>query len=177
MCSLLSRVWLFATPWTVACQAPLSMGFSRQECWSGVSFPPPGDLPDPGAEPVSLNTSCAGRQVLYYQCHLGSPRYLICSFVKSHDTRRSAHLGKKETEFQRRHTSCSKLNHGLILEIAKGKTQGPVLQRNPGSRAMQSEKESCVSGWLAVRPWGGGLPFLCFSFTVCEMGVLAAPTS
>ena len=36
------------TPWTVACQAPLSMGFSRQEYWSGLPFPSPGDLPDPG---------------------------------------------------------------------------------------------------------------------------------
>ena len=44
----------FATPWTVAHQAPLSMGFSRQEYWSGLSFPPPGDLPDPGMEPTSL---------------------------------------------------------------------------------------------------------------------------
>ena len=41
----LSRVWLFATPWTVAYQAPPSMGFSRQECWSGLPFPSPGDLP------------------------------------------------------------------------------------------------------------------------------------
>ena len=41
------------TPWTVACQAPLSMGFSRQEYWSGLSFPSPGDLPDPGIEPRS----------------------------------------------------------------------------------------------------------------------------
>ena len=40
-------------PWTVACQAPLSMGFSRKECWSGFPFPPPGDLPNPGIEPVS----------------------------------------------------------------------------------------------------------------------------
>ena len=37
-----------ATPWTVACKAPLSMGFSRQEYWSGLSFPSPGELPDPG---------------------------------------------------------------------------------------------------------------------------------
>ena len=41
------------TPRTVAGQAPLSMGFSRQEYWSGFPFPPPGDLPDPGIEPVS----------------------------------------------------------------------------------------------------------------------------
>ena len=50
---LLSRIRLFATPWTVAYQAPPSMGFSRQEYWSGVPFPSPGDLPDPGIEPGS----------------------------------------------------------------------------------------------------------------------------
>ena len=49
----LSCVWLFVTLWTVACKAPPSMGFSRQEYWSGVPFPFPGDLPDPGIEPRS----------------------------------------------------------------------------------------------------------------------------
>ena len=49
----LSRVRLFETPWTVAYQAPPSMGFSRQEYWSGLPFPSPGDLPDPGIEPGS----------------------------------------------------------------------------------------------------------------------------
>ena len=49
----LSCVQLFATPWTVAYQAPPSMGFSRQECWSGLPFPSPGDLSDPGIEPWS----------------------------------------------------------------------------------------------------------------------------
>ena len=48
---LLSRAPLFVTPWTVVRQAPLSMGFSRQESWSGVPFLPPGDLPGPGIEP------------------------------------------------------------------------------------------------------------------------------
>ena len=51
---LLRRVQLFATPWTVAYQAPLSMEFSRQEYWSGVPLPSPGDLPDPGIKPRSL---------------------------------------------------------------------------------------------------------------------------
>ena len=50
---LLSRVRLFATPWTVAYQAPPSMGFSRQEYWSGLLFPSPGDLPYPGIEPAA----------------------------------------------------------------------------------------------------------------------------
>ena len=49
----LSQVRLFAIPWTVACKAPLSMGFSRQEYWSGLPFLSPGDLPDPGIEPQS----------------------------------------------------------------------------------------------------------------------------
>ena len=50
----LSRVQLFVTLWAVACQALLSMGFSRQEYWRGLPCPPPGDLPNPGTEPVSL---------------------------------------------------------------------------------------------------------------------------
>ena len=50
----LSHVQLFATPWTVACQAPLSMEFSKQEYWSGLPLLSPGDLPDPEIEPGSL---------------------------------------------------------------------------------------------------------------------------
>ena len=50
---LLSGVQLFATPWTVSCQVPLSMGFSWQEHWSVLPFPPPGDLPDPRIKPSS----------------------------------------------------------------------------------------------------------------------------
>ena len=50
MLSRFSRVQLFVTPWTVACQAPLSMGFSGQEYWSGLPCPPPGDIPEPGIE-------------------------------------------------------------------------------------------------------------------------------
>ena len=51
--SRLSHVWLFVTPWTVAYQAPLSMGFSRQEYWKGLPFPPSGNLPNTGCEPSS----------------------------------------------------------------------------------------------------------------------------
>ena len=80
---LLSCVLLFATPWTVACQAPLSMGFSRQEYGSGLQYSSPGDLPDPGTEPVSSVSVAmqdeslllelsgeAGRDVLSFQCCL-----------------------------------------------------------------------------------------------------------
>ena len=58
----LSPIWFSAAPWTVALQAPLSMRFSRQEYWSGLPFPSPGNLPDPGIEPTSLaSLACAGR--------------------------------------------------------------------------------------------------------------------
>ena len=53
LASVLGHVQLLRTPWTVACQSPLSMGFSRQEYWSGLSFPSPEDLPDPGIKPMS----------------------------------------------------------------------------------------------------------------------------
>ena len=57
-----SRARLFASLWMVACQAPLSVGFSRQEYWSGLPCPPPGDLPDPGIKPMSLlSLALAGR--------------------------------------------------------------------------------------------------------------------
>ena len=75
MLSRFSHVRLFATPWTVVHQAPLSMGFSRQEYWSGLPCPPPGDLPHSGAElasPVSpalqvdsLHIEPPGKPVFY----------------------------------------------------------------------------------------------------------------
>ena len=54
MLSLSSRAWLFGTLWAVAHQSPLSMGFSRQEYWSGLPCPPPGDLPNPEIKPTTL---------------------------------------------------------------------------------------------------------------------------
>ena len=71
----LSRVQLFVIPWAVACQAPLSIGFSRQEYWSQLPFSSPGDLPKPGIEPgspalqtVSLLTKLPGEPLLKYSC-------------------------------------------------------------------------------------------------------------
>ena len=65
----LSHVWLFATLWSVAYQAPLSMGFSRQEYWSGLPLPFPGNLPDPGIEPTSPALQVDSSPL----SHLGSP--------------------------------------------------------------------------------------------------------
>ena len=65
MLTRFSRVWLFVLLWTVVHQAPLSIGFSRKEYWSRLPCLPPGDLPHPGIEPMSL-VSCMGRWVLYH---------------------------------------------------------------------------------------------------------------
>ena len=76
---LLSRVGLFATSWTVAHQDPLSMGFSRQEYWSGLPCSPPGDVPDLWI--FTTHVSCIssiGWWILYHWSHLGGPKYL-CS--------------------------------------------------------------------------------------------------
>ena len=72
-CAVFSHVHLFKTLWTVARRAPLSTGFSRQEYWSGLPFPPPRDLPDPGMETIVSCDSWTGRQILYLLSHLGSP--------------------------------------------------------------------------------------------------------
>ena len=77
MLSRFSHVQFSATLWTIACQAPLFMGFSRQEYWSGMLCPSPGDLPDPGIKPASLTSPALASWVLCYECHLRSPSFLI----------------------------------------------------------------------------------------------------
>ena len=69
----LSRVRLFATMWTVACQVLPSMGLCRQQYWSGLPFPSPGDLPDPGIKPGSPTLLPHCRQTLNCLSHQGSP--------------------------------------------------------------------------------------------------------
>ena len=73
MC-VVSHVWFFATPSTIALETPLSMGFSRQEYLSGLPSPPPGDLPDPGIKPVSP-ASPALADGFFALWHLGNPRH------------------------------------------------------------------------------------------------------
>ena len=74
VCSVMSHS---ATPWTIAHQAPPSMGFSRQDCWSVLPFPfpPPGELPDPGIEPMSLESpvSAALAGILFATVQSGKP--------------------------------------------------------------------------------------------------------
>ena len=80
MCAcVLSHVWPFVTTWTVACQAPLSMELSRQEHWSGLPFPTPGDLPEPGTE----HRSPALQADFYCLSHQGNPQAIIKSTLLS----------------------------------------------------------------------------------------------
>ena len=97
-----SHVWLFATLWTVAHQAALSMGFSRQEYYSRLPCPPPGDLPHPGIEPTSLTSpALAG---WFWGHHLGSPhlaatvRQIIVESSKAGEAICTLHRGQAETK-------------------------------------------------------------------------------
>ena len=91
--SCLSHVQLFVTSWTVAHQAPLSMRFSRQKYWSGLSCPSPGDIPHPGAEPTapvsttlqadSLPTEPPGKQThWFYSIHNGHIAQKLCNLLR-----------------------------------------------------------------------------------------------
>ena len=74
--SRFSHIRVFATLWTVARQAPLSMGFSRQEYWTGLPCSPPGDLPDPGIKPVSLTSSTLAGEFITTRASWGAPLVL-----------------------------------------------------------------------------------------------------
>ena len=80
---VLSHVQLSVTPWTVACQALLSMGFSRQEYWSGLRCPPPGDLPNTGIKPVSLPSPALAHRFFYHWRHPGrTSDWIDCAYRK-----------------------------------------------------------------------------------------------
>ena len=81
VCYLLSHVWLFLTPWTVASQAPPSVEFSRQECWSGWPYSSPGDLPRHRDLPTSLMSLASGR---FFTISATWEAYLIVRLVKNH---------------------------------------------------------------------------------------------
>ena len=88
-CSL-SGVQLFAILWTVACQIPLSMEFSRQKYWSGLPFPPAGDLPNPGIEPMSPASPALAGRFFTTELH-GKPIRQESSLYKATQVRLKAH--------------------------------------------------------------------------------------
>ena len=81
LCAVLSHcshVRHFVTPWTAACQTPLSMGFFRQEDWSGLSFPSPGNLPNPGIKPMSLVSLALAGELFTTSATWEAPCMCIC---------------------------------------------------------------------------------------------------
>ena len=78
---VLSRVQLFATPWTVVCQIPLSVEFSRQEYWCGLPFPSPGDLPDPGIEPASPTSPALAGGFFFFFNHCTTSEDLLTNIL------------------------------------------------------------------------------------------------
>ena len=108
MLSHFSHVRLFATLWTIACQAPLFMGFSRQVYWSG--FP----LPSPGIEPTS-HVSCISRRLLYRWHHLGSPLHiqdLLCLDVFGRKYHTAQHSQENTFMMWRGETEGHETHHG-----------------------------------------------------------------
>ena len=83
MSSRFNCVQFFVTPWSVAHEASLSMGFSRQEYWSGLPFPSPGDLPDPGIEPTPLASPAFSGGFLITSATWEAPikRYMMSGWI------------------------------------------------------------------------------------------------
>ena len=123
----LSRVRLFAAPWTVALQAPLTMGLSRQEYWNGLQFSPSGDLPNPGTEPVCL-VSPVLAEGFFTTVAPGSPQFsYILLFVTA-----SPHVKKQSYLLQNSHEPHLLLYFFIslflqLLATACGNTQCPKL--------------------------------------------------
>ena len=123
MCCVLSRVQRFVTPWTVARQAPLSVGFSRQEYWSGLPFPSPGDLPDLGIEPRSPVSPASQADSLPLS-HRGSPQIphlLSPSFcesgIQAQFLTEPSGLGSRIDCSQNVEGFTSKLTHVIVSRI------------------------------------------------------------
>ena len=130
MLSHFSHVWLFVTPWTTACQGPLSMKFSRQEYWRRLPFLSSGDLPHPGIKPGSP----ALQELLYYLSHQGSPTSLILD----------PNLNLKVSCFLIRGESPE------LLTCKQGQTDSPRQLFLPLSTYKALHKEVSKTKWPAV---------------------------
>ena len=125
---VLGRVRLFATSWTVACQASLSMGFSRQEYWSGLPFPSPGNIPDPRIKPTSLMSPALaggffttgatwdmGIRVISFSYFQGYILYLDTVFYTSKNTYTHTDTNKQTRAKKSTNTPSSPLPYKRIL--------------------------------------------------------------
>ena len=168
MCVLsgFSRVWLFAIPWTIARQAPLSMGFSRQEYWSGLPCPPPGDLLDPGIKPGSPALQADSLPL----SHLGSPltvesvqfSSVVSNSVWPHGLQH-ARLPCTLPTSRARSNSCPVVgNKGRLLPLKEKQSMTP--QRSTPKKQERSpynEKGSSQTGLDTLDPKLSPSPFIC----------------
>ena len=133
----LSRVLLFVTPWTVASQAPLSVGFSRQEYWSGLPFPIPGDLPDPGIKPASFSSPSPPRLAGGFPSMIPPERPVMSCYV---------------FVAQSSPTLCSPVDYSLTGSSVHGILQARILERifNSSSRGSSRPRDRtqvfCIAG-------------------------------
>ena len=149
----LSRVLFFATPWTAAGQVSLSMGFSRQEYWSGLPFPTPRDLPNPGIQPMSLAPpALAGR--FFTTALPGKPQSFIHSPIKyTH--------GKL----------CLKASS--LTTIRKHKVMGKSLDAGVRQTQVHNPAPPPTGSTLQVqRCWAGSETFFCLPSWFYRMGMI-----
>ena len=108
---LLSHVQLFETLWTVVHQAPLSMGFTKQEYWNGLPFPPPGDLPNPGIKPVSPVSVMSPAKIFNYAASAVMNWGILMQISKKRSWQEMRKIRARELSFlgltSKRLTSCS----------------------------------------------------------------------
>ena len=110
--SCFSCVWLFVTPWTVALQAPLSMGFSRQAYWSELLCPPPGDLPNPGIEPAS--PAVAGEFFTHWASWEACSSSDMTAFLKVLPIPKNSERLDVQTTWRQSNTCCSRAQFGFV---------------------------------------------------------------
>ena len=143
----LSHVRLFATPWTVAYQAPQSMGFSRQEYWSGLPFPSPGDLPNPGIEPGSpaLQTDALPSEPL------GKPKALINLIFLTSSPGRIINVVSYLPLAQSCLTLCDPMDSSLPSSAVHGIFQARILEwagisfSRGSSQSRDQTRVSCIA--------------------------------
>ena len=135
----------FATPWTVACQTHLSMGFPRQEHWSGLSFPLPGDLPNPGIK--SRFPALAGR--FFTTESPGKPNHTSSLSFRTHTT--SANTGGGQLSL---HKSFQLTNEAGMIELGCHQFATSNKLANPGAANQQLLTQQ---RWQDAVPYTGGI--------------------
>ena len=117
--SHVGHVWLFVTPWTVARQAPLSLGFSRQEYWSGLPCPPPGILPTQGSNPDLWHCE----EILYHLSHQMHPNLLYPNTLRDWCEANKHFSGAVLTLLEKKLSFCSNLIWSLDPKMSNARRE------------------------------------------------------